>query len=153
MNSSRFPHPHHFSLTDMIKLSDIKSVIDFLTIPSTIELSSSSILFATLVFIPLYAIISLHARVIASRRTPSTICKECVSRRGVGQKGEVAVTVPASLGSVQKKEELRVAKEANFPDDWWTSERLFQAEKRAIFSKVSQTRDISQPLLLLLARV
>lgn len=147
MDSSRLPHPHHFSFADIIKLSNIELVIDFLTIPSTIELFSSLILFATLVFILLYAIIFLHTRVAASGRTPSTICKEYVSRRGVGQKGEVVVTVPAPLGSVQKKEELIVAKETNFPNDWWTSERLFQAEKRAIFSKVSQTRDISQPPL------
>lgn len=149
MNSSKFSHPHHFSLTNIIKLSNIESVIDFLTIPSTVELSSSSILFAILVFIPLYAIIFLHARVVSSGRTPSTTCKECVSRRGAGQKSETAITVPAPLGSVQEKEELRVAKETNFPKDWWTSERLFQAEKRAIFSKVPnhipQTRDISQP--------
>lgn len=146
MNSSKFSHPRHFSLTNIIKLSNIESVIDFLTIPSTVELCLSSILFAILVFVPLYAIIFLHARVVSSGRTPSTTCKECVSRRGAGQKSETAIKVPAPLGSVQEKEELRVAKETDFPKDWWTSERLFQAEKRAIFSKVPpQTRDISQP--------
>lgn len=142
MNSStRFPHSYHFSLAGITKLSN-------LNIPSTLGLSSSLILLAALVFIPLYVLILLHVRASSSRKTPSVPCKEYASRRGVGQKGEIAVTVPAPIGGTHETE-LRVSKETNFPKDWWTSERLFQAEKRAIFSKVtnliSQTRDISQP--------
>ncbi|KAL0640273.1 hypothetical protein Q9L58_000553 [Maublancomyces gigas] len=128
MNSStRFPHSYHFSLVGITKLSN-------LNIPSTLGLSSSLILLAALVFIPLYVLILLHVRAGSSRKTPSVLCKEYASRRGVGQKGEIAVTVPAPIGGTHETE-LRVSKETNFPKDWWTSERLFQAEKRAIFSK------------------
>lgn len=148
MNSSRFSHSYHFSLAGVIKLSNLESVIDSLNIPLTIGLSPASILLAALVFIPFYALILLHIRAGSSRKTPSVPCKEYASRRGVGQKGEIVITVPAPIGSTHETE-LRVSKETNFPKDWWTSERLFQAEKRAIFSKVtnliSQTRDISQP--------
>lgn len=42
-----------------------------------------------------------------------------------------------------------VSKSADFPDDWWTSERLYQLEKRAIFSKtwlhVCHTTLLPQP--------
>lgn len=146
MNSSRLSYPHHFSLTGIIRLSNLESLIDFLATPPTIELSSSSILLATLVLI---AIILLHARVVSSGRTPSVPCKECISRRRAGQNSEIAITAHAPVGDTQEKE-LRVTKETNFPIGWWTSERLFQAEKRAIFSKViSQTRDISKPLNLI----
>ena len=31
---------------------------------------------------------------------------------------------------------LQVDKESDFPEDWWTSEKRFALEKRAIFSKV-----------------
>jgi len=33
-----------------------------------------------------------------------------------------------------------VSKAGDFPDDWWTSEKLYQLEKRAIFSKVSHSQ-------------
>lgn len=146
MNSSRFSHSYHFSIAGIIKLSNLESVIDSLNIPSAIGLSLSSILLAALVFISVYALILLYVRVGSSRRTPSVPCKEYASRRGVGQKGEIAITVPAPIGSTQETE-LRVSKETNFPKDWWTSERLFQAEKRAIFSKVTNPdqRHISAP--------
>lgn len=132
MNSSSFSHPYHFTLTGIVKLSNL----DFLAILSTTGLSSSFIFFATLVLVPLYAIIlALHAKVTSSGRTPSTTCTEGVSRKGAGQKSEAAITAAAPVGGIQE-DELRVAKETNFPVDWWTNERQFQAEKRAIFSKV-----------------
>lgn len=40
-----------------------------------------------------------------------------------------------------------VSRAPDFPDDWWTSEKLYELEKRAIFSKVSRTlQSVSQRL-------
>lgn len=47
--------------------------------------------------------------------------------------GAVSPTAPLSQDSAK----LEAYRASDFPDDWWTSNELFELERRAIFSKVS----------------
>ncbi len=39
-----------------------------------------------------------------------------------------------------------VSKESDFPDSWWTGDEVFELERRAIFSKVSNNQESPKPL-------
>lgn len=51
-----------------------------------------------------------------------------------------------SLSDLRDKERCEVDKLSDLPEDWWTSEEIFDSEKRAIFAQVRAEQHTGEDL-------
>jgi len=112
-----------------------------------LTLYPTPLLVAILVFLPFYI---AYFSVSHKPHLPLKSGKRSKPKRGLEEKTRLGDKLPTGPPTQDTEStEIRVSKESVFPANWWSSDELFQLEKRAIFSKVL-SRTLSLPPLIIL---
>jgi len=99
-----------------------------------LTLYPTSLLIAILVFLPFYiAYFSAPHKARLPLNSGKKSKSKCALETITGSGDELQKGPPAQD---TESAEIRVSKESVLPVNWWSSDELFQLEKRAIFSKV-----------------
>ncbi|PUU82235.1 Rieske [2Fe-2S] iron-sulfur domain-containing protein [Tuber borchii] len=98
-----------------------------------LTLYPTPLLVAILVFLPFYI---AYFSVSHKAHLPPKSGKKSKPKRGLEENTRLGEKLPTGSPTEDTEStEIRVSKESVFPANWWSSDELFQLEKRAIFSK------------------